>query len=65
MSIINRFRKKAFTLSEVLITLAVIGIIAALTLPSVMANSKQKEFQTSFRKALNFTKRHNGRRYAI
>ena len=53
MSIMYNFTKKAFTLSEVLITLAVIGIVAALTLPSVMTNSKQKEFQTSFRKALN------------
>ena len=31
-------KQKAFTLAEVLITLVVIGIIAAITVPMIMAN---------------------------
>lgn len=33
--------KKAFTLAEILITLAVIGIVAALTLPGLIQNHNQ------------------------
>ena len=35
--------KKAFTLAEVLITLGIIGVVAAITLPSVINNTKNKE----------------------
>ena len=38
--------KKGFTLAEVLITLAIIGIVAALTIPS-LANGYQKRVLTS------------------
>ncbi len=34
--------KKAFTLAEVLITLGIIGVVAALTLPSLITNYKVK-----------------------
>lgn len=34
--------KKAFTLSEVLITLGIVGVIAALTIPSIVANYKKR-----------------------
>ena len=34
--------KKAFTLAEVLITLGIIGVVAALTLPNLIANYKKK-----------------------
>jgi len=34
---------KAFTLAEVLITLAIIGVVAALTIPSVITNYKNQE----------------------
>ena len=34
--------KKAFTLAEVLITLGIIGIVAAMTLPSLIANYQKK-----------------------
>ncbi len=34
--------KKAFTLSEILITLGIIGIVAALTMPAVLANHQKK-----------------------
>ena len=45
--------KKAFTLAEVLITLAIIGVVAALTIPSVISNSQQQEFKTGLRKAVS------------
>lgn len=35
--------KKAFTLSEVLITLAIIGVVAALTTPVLMSNIQEKK----------------------
>ena len=41
-------RKSAFTLAEVLITLGIIGIVAALTLPSVINNYKRKQLHTAF-----------------
>ncbi len=43
--------KKAFTLAEVLITLGVIGIIAAMTLPSLINYYKVKELEVRFKKA--------------
>ena len=33
---------KGFTLAEVLITLAVIGVVAAMTLPTLISNVKSK-----------------------
>lgn len=42
--------KKAFTLAEVLITLAIIGIVAAMTLPSLTAKYQQKEFTAGLKK---------------
>ena len=45
--------KKAFTLAEVLITIAIIGIVAALTIPSVIANAQQQEFKTGLKKAVS------------
>ena len=45
--------KKAFTLAEVLITLAIIGVVAALTIPSVITNTQQQEFKTGLRKAVS------------
>ena len=47
------FMKKAFTLAEVLITLAIIGIVAALTIPSVISNYQQQEFKTGLKKAVS------------
>ncbi|MDO5436770.1 MAG: type II secretion system protein, partial [bacterium] len=45
--------KKAFTLAEVLITLAIIGVVAAVSIPSVISNSQQQEFKTGLRKAVS------------
>ncbi len=44
--------KKGFTLAEILITLAIIGIVAALTIPSVISNAQQQEFKTGLKKAV-------------
>ena len=38
-------RRAAFTLAEVLITLGIIGIIAAMTLPSLIGSWKDKEYE--------------------
>ena len=43
----------AFTLAEVLITLAIIGVVAAMTIPSVIVNTNQQEFKTGLRKAVS------------
>ena len=42
-----------FTLAEVLITLAIIGVVAALSIPSVISNGQQQEFKTGLRKAVS------------
>lgn len=43
----NRF---AFTLAEVLITLAIIGVVAAMTIPTLVAKVQNKELETAFKK---------------
>ena len=43
-------RKYAFTLAEVLITLGIIGIVAALTIPSLMSNYRKKVIETRLSK---------------
>lgn len=47
---IASFSQKAFTLAEVLITLGIIGVVAAMTLPTVINNTKNKELETAFKK---------------
>ncbi|MCD7879331.1 MAG: type II secretion system GspH family protein [Candidatus Gastranaerophilales bacterium] len=42
--------KKAFTLSEVLITLVIIGVIATLTIPALMSNSREQETLVKLKK---------------
>ena len=46
-------RHNAFTLAEVLITLMIIGIVAALTIPSVISNAEQQQFKTGLKKAVS------------
>lgn len=43
--------KKGFTLAEVLITLGIVGVVAALTLPTLINNFRAKALETSFKKA--------------
>ncbi len=42
--------KRAFTLAEVLITLGIIGVVAAMTLPSLVGNYKKKQAVTQLQK---------------
>ena len=42
-----RVKKAAFTLAEVLITLAIIGIVAALTIPTLIQNFQQDAWDTA------------------
>ena len=43
--------KAAFTLAEVLITLGIIGVVAAMTMPALIENYKEKETVTRLKKA--------------
>ena len=45
--------KAAFTLAEVLITLAIIGVVAALTIPTLLNNYNDKVLETRYKKAVN------------
>ncbi len=47
----DRKRKVAFTLAEVLITLGIIGIVAALTLPSVITNIQDYQYKSALKKS--------------
>lgn len=42
--------KNAFTLAEVLITLGIIGVVAAMTLPTVINTTQDKQFKAAFKK---------------
>ncbi len=44
------FKKAAFTLAEVLITLAIIGVVAALTIPTLVQNYQRKIHLVRFQK---------------
>lgn len=43
-------KRSGFTLSEVLITLGIIGVVAALTIPSLMNKTQNQEFVTALKK---------------
>lgn len=60
-------RYTAFTLAEVLITLAIIGVVAALTIPLLITNYQQSQTIESFKKiystldnAVKLSESHNG-----
>lgn len=45
--------KRAFTLSEVLVTLGIIGVVSAMTVPSLMQNHQHKTYVTQLHKVYN------------
>ena len=63
---LNDFKKKAdatsdslrcaaFTLAEVLITLGIIGIVAAMTIPTLINNFQAKQYETKLKQAYTLT----------
>ncbi len=46
-------KKFGFTLAEVLITLVIIGVIAAMTIPTLMNQTNQQEFKVGLKKAMS------------
>ncbi|MBR6127856.1 type II secretion system protein [bacterium] len=46
-------KKNGFTLAEVLITLAIIGVVATLTLPALMTNTGEQQAKTALKKGIN------------
>lgn len=46
-------KKSGFTLAEVLVTLMIIGVIAAMTIPSLMQSTSQQEYKAAFKKAVS------------
>lgn len=49
----NLIRHRGFTLAEVLITLAIIGIVAALTIPGLIASVQDLQHKTAWKKAFS------------
>ena len=63
-------KKAAFTLAEVLITLGIIGIVAAMTIPTLISKFQEKSLESQFKKtysllnqALQLTNYENGVEY--
>ena len=46
-------KKSGFTLAEVLVTLMIIGVIAAMTIPSLMQSTAQQEYKAAYKKAVS------------
>ena len=45
--------KKGFTLAEVLVTLGIIGVVSAMTVPSLMQNHQRKTYVAQLHKFYN------------
>lgn len=45
--------KKAFTLAEVLITLGIIGVVAAITIPTLINRTHEKEYVSALKKSFS------------
>ena len=54
VGICDNIRKSAFTLAEVLITLAIIGVVAAMTIPTLISSYREKVVETKLVKFYKF-----------
>ena len=46
-------KRFGFTLAEVLITLGIIGVVAAMTIPTLIANTNSAKFRSQFKKSIS------------
>lgn len=46
-------KRSGFTLAEVLITLGIIGVVAAMTIPTLIANTNSARFRSQFKKSVS------------
>ncbi len=46
-------QRNAFTLAEVLITLGIIGVVAAMTMPTLLNSTQGAQYRTAYKKALS------------
>ena len=46
-------KRFGFTLAEVLITLGIIGVVAAMTIPTLIANTNGAKFRSQFKKSIS------------
>lgn len=58
-------KKIGFTLSEVLITLAMLAILAVITIPFVMQTKKNHEYKTGYKKAISTTNQALHRHFSL
>ncbi len=51
-------RKQGFTLAEVLITLGIIGVVAVMTMPTLMNSTQGAQYKAAYKKSTinNFTR---------
>lgn len=57
--------KKGFTLAEVLITLVIIGVIAAMTIPTLMNSTNNQEFRVGLKKSISALNQAMSLNYAL
>lgn len=53
MSVKSFSKSKAFTLAEVLITMGIIGVVAEMTIPTLMNNVQDSAFKSAYKKAFS------------
>ena len=58
-------KKSGFTLAEVLVTLMIIGVIASMTVPSLMQNTAQQEYKAALKKAVSTLNQAVAMNYAL
>lgn len=49
----EKIMKKGFTLAEVLVTLVILGVIAAMTIPAIVSNTRDAEYRSKAKKTFS------------